>query len=79
MSLFDKKTKEPFVSSYKILDKKIICPHCGSDKFQIRDVLLNTPGMTFFGLDWANRDASALICTTCTRIEWYFEKPKVTE
>ncbi|MCL4549090.1 MAG: DNA-binding protein [Bacteroidetes bacterium] len=79
MSLFDKKTKEPFVSSYKILDKKIICTHCGSDKFQIRDVPLNTPGMTFFGLDWANRDASALICTTCTGIEWYFEKPKVTE
>ncbi|MEW5842550.1 MAG: DNA-binding protein [Bacteroidota bacterium] len=79
MSLFDKKQQEPFISSYKALDKRIICPNCGNDKFLVRDVLLNTPGMTFFGLDWANRNATALICTSCTRIEWYFEKPAAVD
>ncbi|MBM4170483.1 MAG: DNA-binding protein [Ignavibacteria bacterium] len=75
MGIFDKQPKDPFISAYKLFDKKIICPNCGNEKFQVRDVLLNTSAMTFFGFDWANRTASALICTSCTRIEWYFDKP----
>ena len=75
MGIFDKAPKEEFISSYSIAGKKIVCPNCGSDKFQMRDVLLNTSAMSFFGLDWANRSASALICTGCTRIEWYLDKP----
>ncbi len=77
MGLFDKNPREPIVGSFKVLDKKIICPNCGNDSFQTRDVLLNTPGMSFFGLDWANRTASALICTKCGRIEWYFNQPQI--
>jgi predicted nucleic-acid-binding Zn-ribbon protein len=76
MGLFDRQPKIPLISSYEILNKKIVCPNCGHDKFEVREILLNTSAMTFFGFDWANKSASAMICTNCTRIEWYFDKPK---
>jgi hypothetical protein len=37
---------------------------------------LNTAGLTFFNLDWANRSAATLTCTSCGRIEWYLTDPK---
>jgi len=77
MGLFDKKPKEPFISSYQVLNKEIVCPVCSNTKFVAKEILLNTSAMTFFGLDWANRQASALVCTNCSRIEWYFNKPKL--
>ncbi len=55
MSLFDRKPKEYASGSYSIAGKKIICPFCGNDIFEVRDVLLNTPGMTFLGLGKQNR------------------------
>lgn len=77
MGIFDKNPKGPIVGSFKIIDKKIECLNCGHDKFEMRDILLNTPGLTFLGIDWANRTASALICTNCSRIEWYLNKPTI--
>jgi predicted nucleic-acid-binding Zn-ribbon protein len=79
MGIFDKQTPEPFVASYKSSGKKITCAACGNDKFEVRDVLLNTTLMTFFGLDWANKTAAAMICTNCTKIEWYLNRPEVLE
>ena len=75
MGIFDKNPKTPIIGMYQNLGKKIVCPNCGNDKFEKRDVLLNTAGMSFLGLDWANRSAAALICTNCTRIEWYLNQP----
>ncbi len=75
MGIFDMTPKEPLISSYQIMNKKIACPSCGNDKFELKDILLNTPGLTFLRLDWANRSASVLVCTKCTRIEWYLNKP----
>ncbi len=31
--------------------------------------------MTFLNLDWANRNATLLICTSCSHIEWFLEDP----
>lgn len=78
MGIFDRNPKQPFIASYRNMGKKIVCPNCGHDKFEARDVLLNTTAMTFFGFDWANRTASALICTQCSRIEWYFNQPEIS-
>jgi len=75
MGIFDKTPKEPMVGAYQSMNKKIECPNCGHNQFEMRDILLNTPGLTFLGLDWANRSASILICTNCSRIEWYLNKP----
>lgn len=78
MGIFDRQQKTPLTGSYKMMGKKIVCPNCGGNKFEVRDVLLNTTAMTFFGFDWANKTASAMICTGCSRIEWYFNQPELS-
>jgi hypothetical protein len=32
--------------------------------------------MTFLNLDWANRTAATLTCTSCGRIEWFLADPE---
>jgi len=54
----------------------VACSHCGGTTFQEGEALLNTPGMTFFGIDWANRSAALLICTKCGHIEWFLNEPE---
>ena len=66
----------PEVSFYSLHGKKITCQHCGGDQFFERNALLNTVGMTFFDLDWANRQAALLVCLSCRHIQWYLEKPE---
>jgi len=76
MGIFDKTEKlEKQIASFSMNGKEIVCPFCSNHKFEYREILLNTPGMTFLGFDWANRSASVLICTTCSRIEWFFNRP----
>jgi len=44
MGLFDKTKKlDRQVSSFSMNQKKIVCPFCGNDKFEYREILLNTP------------------------------------
>jgi len=38
--------------------------------------MLNTVGLTFLELDWANRSGSLLICVKCSHIEWFLEEPE---
>lgn len=47
------------------------CSQCGKEWFVLGNALLNTAGMSFLGLDWANRSAYTLTCARCGRIEWY--------
>lgn len=53
----------------------IVCPMCGHDEFDQRSMLMNTSGMTFFGMDWLNKSACALVCRQCSRIELFAEAP----
>ena len=47
------------------------CLVCGGDTFFKREALLNTPGMTFLKLDWANATAQCRVCTDCGYIHWF--------
>ena len=78
-SLFDPTSTEHFTNTYQIQGKSIVCPHCGHKEFDQATSLLNTPGMTFFGLDWANRSATILSCKQCGRIEWFLRQPEEVE
>lgn len=60
---------------YEVEGKLVRCPHCGQETFAEGEALLNTMGMTFVGLAWANRTASTLLCAQCGRIEWFGQKP----
>jgi hypothetical protein len=52
------------------------CSHCGGENFDTGTAQLNTAGMTFLGLDWANQSANLLICTKCGHIDWFLEDPE---
>jgi hypothetical protein len=41
------------------------CLVCGGGEFWDREVMLNSSGMEFMNLAWANQSALGLICTTC--------------
>jgi len=42
---------------------------CGFNKFGGRQVKLNTTGAEFFGVEWMNARALALICQNCSYIQ----------
>jgi hypothetical protein len=46
-------------------ERPLACLVCGHDQFWDREVKLNTSGMEFFDLGWANKSALGLICTAC--------------
>jgi hypothetical protein len=46
----------------------VACSFCSYGQFYDRPVLLNTPGLAFFDLDWANKQAVGLICAQCGHI-----------
>jgi uncharacterized protein len=53
----------------------VTCSHCRGDDFAPGEAQLNTAGMTFLDLDWANRSAYTLMCTNCGHIEWFGQSP----
>ncbi len=63
-------------SRFEVAGIAVRCPHCGGEEFVEGRALLNTAGMTFFNLDWANRSAATLACVGCGRIEWFLADPE---
>jgi len=61
---------------YSVAGTQVRCPHCGGEDFDAGRALLNTPGMTFLRLDWANRDADVLICMNCGHVDWFMKVPE---
>jgi len=62
--VFTSKSRE-----YHVNNAKLVCPCCGSTEFEHRRVLLNTTVATLVNLDWANSNASAMICDNCSHIK----------
>lgn len=50
---------------------KLVCPVCRHDLVRTRRSLLNTAAMTFFNLDWANRESNTFIRERCGHILWF--------
>ncbi|MGE5402904.1 MAG: hypothetical protein ACM3S2_21100 [Ignavibacteriales bacterium] len=73
--LFDSTKGITGIHAYTIFGKDIICPNCENNQFAQGKALLNTPGMTFFNLDWANKTAVILICSRCQSIQWFLKEP----
>ena len=60
---------------YEIDNGLIKCNHCKGTGFLRGSAMLNTAGMTFLGLDWANRTATTLMCDNCGLIHWFGKEP----
>lgn len=52
-------------------EHELVCPVCGNKLFYHRTTQLNTTGMTFLGLDWANRSAYNHFCSECGYMFWF--------
>lgn len=50
---------------------ELVCPVCGGKLFYQRETQMNTAGMTFWGLDWANTNALNYYCSECGYIFWF--------
>lgn len=61
---------------FSVAGKKVTCPHCGGERFDDGEALLNTWGMTVLGLDWANQRATVLTCKRCGHVDWFATKPE---
>jgi rubrerythrin len=59
-------------SVHTIKGNPLECPVCKHDRFWTRKTLLNTAGATFWGFDWANRQARNYVCESCGHILWFF-------
>ena len=57
--------------AYNIAGRELACTHCGGNTFRHDRRQLNSAGMTFLELDWANKSADIFVCTTCGHIEWF--------
>ena len=43
----------------------LACVVCGGRTFDRREVKMNTTGMSFMNLDWANKSADGAVCRLC--------------
>ena len=60
---------------YSAGGKNVVCRQCEGDTFAEGSALLNTAGMTFMNLDWANKSAVTLACTECGHVLWFMKRP----
>ena len=64
---------------YRVGGRTVRCPHCEHQRFVSGRALLNSAGLTFFKLDWADPSATTLVCAECGRIEWFAQEPERIE
>ena len=61
---------------YTAAGKALLCTHCGHDRFDSQSAIVNTRGLTFFGLDWLDKGATVLACTRCGLVQWFRTAPE---
>ncbi|MFE0132561.1 hypothetical protein ACFWY6_13475 [Streptomyces sp. NPDC059037] len=55
-------------------DTWIRCLVCQGDLFRDREVKLNSSGMEFMNLAWANESATGLICWQCGHVQLFVNR-----
>jgi ribosomal protein S27E len=64
---------------YSVAGRPVRCPHCAGENFLLGTAQLNTPGMEFVNLGWANSTATTVVCGECGNIQWFSQKPEPVE
>ncbi len=62
------------VKQREVKGHKLTCPICKQDQFWTRETLMNTTGMTLFGVEWANKAATNYVCDNCGHVLWFLNK-----
>ncbi|WP_369214608.1 hypothetical protein [Streptomyces flavofungini] len=55
-------------------EMRISCQVCGSDVFREREVKLNSFGMEFMKMAWADEAATGLICWKCGYVHLFVNR-----
>jgi hypothetical protein len=63
MGLFSRSSNAPNLVT--IGERRLHCMFCQGQRFWYREVKMNTTGMEFFDMAWANQSAHGLICAAC--------------
>lgn len=58
--------------TFEIKGRTLRCVVCSNQTFWMQTAMLNKSTSTFFGFDWADKNATCLICSECTYIHWFF-------
>jgi len=66
--------KEKIISKQKVAGTILECPICKHNEFWTRQTLMNTVGLTFFNLDWANKTATNYVCNSCGHVLWFLNQ-----
>lgn len=61
-------------AKFSIEGHAIVCTQCRHDLFENGKAQLNTAGLSFLNLDWANKSATTLACVQCGHIMWFAKK-----
>jgi hypothetical protein len=67
--------KKKIQGSFSLAGKTILCSHCQGDEFIADEAQLNTALMTLIELDWLNKSAAILTCTSCGQVLWFRQQP----
>lgn len=68
-------SKEKILGEYSIKrGLKLECLICKNTNFWTRETLMNTKGMTFLNLDWANKSATNYVCGNCGYVHWFLKE-----
>jgi hypothetical protein len=51
------------------------CTHCGGEEFSQTKALMNSTALSLADLDWLDRSATVLVCTSCSLIQWFGKAP----
>ena len=63
------------LGQYSLEGKSVLCPHCNGAHFKAGEAQLNTALATLLKLDWTNKSATILICSSCGQIQWFGNQP----
>ena len=70
-----RKSSSPSPGGYSLEGKPVDCPHCQGTQFTAGEAQLNTALATLIDLDWINKSATILTCTSCGQIQWFGVQP----
>src|SRR5688500_14304169 len=62
--------------SFEIAGRRLICQVCSHDRFDEREVRLNTAVSPVFGPDWASTKATCRVCARCGFVHWFLPAPE---
>ena len=63
--------KNQEAETVEVLGRQFLCPVCNNPRFYRGKAQLNTPLLSFFNLDWANRSATHITCSNCGHMSWF--------